>query len=71
MTQRYVEPIQENMPHVCPKPCSYYDQDAVICNEEPELCVMVVCPGCGKVVPRTPYCLNCMHPLSEARRINE
>jgi len=69
--QKQVEPIQQLEPHVCPKPCSYYDQDAVICNEEPELCVMVVCPGCGKVVSRTPYCLNCMHPLSEARRINE
>ena len=68
MIQKQVEPIQQLEPHVCPKPCSYYDQDAVICNEEPELCVMVVCPGCGKVVSRTPYCLNCMHPLSEARR---
>ena len=24
--------------HVCPTPCRYYDQDAVICNEEPNNC---------------------------------
>jgi len=23
---------------ICPKPCQYYDQDAVICNEEPWNC---------------------------------
>jgi len=25
-------------PHNCPRPCKYHDQDAVICNEEPQNC---------------------------------
>ena len=60
--------IQQLEPHVCPKPCSMYRQDSIICNEEPERCVMVVCPHCNKIVPHTPYCLNCKAPLHEARR---
>jgi len=52
----------------CPKPCKYYDQDAVICNEEPWNCTLVVCPGCGKIVPHTPFCLNCKASLEDAGR---
>jgi len=25
-------------PHLCPRPCGYYDQDGVVCNEEPHNC---------------------------------
>ena len=67
MTQQIPEEIQQLEPQPCPKPCVNYTQDSVICNEEPERCVMVVCPGCGKIVPHTPYCLNCAAPLHDAR----
>jgi len=60
--------VSQNIIQKCPKPCKYYTQDAVICNEEPSRCVMAVCPGCGEIVPRTAYCINCKHPLTDARR---
>jgi len=64
MTQQIVQ----LKPHGCPQPCTQYNQDSVICNEEPERCVLVVCPHCNKIVPHTPYCLNCAGPLHDARK---
>lgn len=68
MSQKYVEPVQPLELEVCPKFCAVYTQDSVICNEDHERCVMAVCPNCTKIVPRTPYCLNCGKPLKDAKR---
>ena len=60
--------IQQVEPEICPSPCKHYTQDSVICNEDYEICVYVVCPGCGETVVGTPYCINCKTPLHDARK---
>ena len=52
----------------CPNHCIHYNQDSVICNEDYEICVYVVCPKCGKPVVHTPYCINCRTPLRDAKK---